>query len=139
VCLTISLLLLPPLYCGFAPLQAGDHSKPTRAQHVSLIEGRDVSGRPIWQLELTIRVPQAYLLRASIDDTVGIEGGYRRLTTASSDQGSWPVKRRADVRGGLPFPCQDALHQLLAHAHIRRLSLERHRAEIKTFIGRTLP
>ena len=125
-------------YRGSSPVQRVGPSRPPQARHVSLIQGTDVTGNPIWQLAWTVRVPQGYLPTASIDDTVGIDFGYRRLATAASGQNSWFVERRTDVREGLPNPCQDDPLQLLAHARARHLLLELHRTGIETFVLQVL-
>ena len=115
-----------------------DAAKPARARHVSLVPGTDVSGGPIWQLEWSIRIPQGYLPGASVDDTVGIDLGYRRLGMAASAAGTWFIERHINVHEGLPLACRDNPLELLAHARTRRLLLDVHRAEIEAFVLRAL-
>lgn len=123
---------------GSSPVQRVGPSRPPQARRVFLNKGTDVTGNPIWQLAWTIRVPQEYLPTANVNDTVGIDFGYRRLATAASGRGPWFVERRTDVREGLPDPCQDDPLQLLAHARARHLLLELHRVGIEAFVFQVL-
>ncbi|WP_161882796.1 zinc ribbon domain-containing protein [Deinococcus alpinitundrae] len=115
-----------------------DRSRPHRVDHASLVRTTDIAGRERFQIEWTLRIPHGYLPKADIDDTLGIDLGYRRLATAASAEGRWTVERRVDVREGLPEPAAHLLAELLAHAQVRRMLLDLHRTDIEALVRRAL-
>lgn len=114
-----------------------DRSLPHRADHISLL--RSSSMFSSWYLVWTVRIPQHYLQVASIDDTLGIDLGYRRLVTMADRSQFWTVDRQGDAHLHLQLSAvPETAEALLADARHRELLLDYHRSDLETAVKSAL-
>lgn len=114
-------------------------TRPHRSGHVSVVRSRANSWPSPWSLDWSVRVPRHYMPRATVDDVLGIDLGYRRLVTLADQTDWWVVERRGDAHLRLPATCpRDDETSLYADSCLRSELLDYHRKELEEAVSRAL-
>lgn len=114
--------------------QGTDPVKPHRVAHASLVLTTDVTGQEIFLIHWSIRLPSGYLPRATVEDTLGIDVGYRHLAVTVNAQETNSFARRIDPREGLLPPDPQSQAQQLAYSQGREALLEVHRDQLESLV-----